>query len=127
MSRQLEEALKRVDAESRRPIIDSVVQRIHESITKQPIELLAFGHFTSDEMANKVRMLTRDSLMHESVCVGARDRIVWLAARYEEAIAQCTEHQRDLHEANMEIIRLKNLLRPVKPSIGEPPGPEEAV
>jgi hypothetical protein len=42
-------------------------------------ETMAFAHLSDPEMALKVRMLTRNQLDHESVCVGARDRIMYLS------------------------------------------------
>lgn len=118
---------KQIDAESAKPRIDHKVLDWHFAIAAKKLSELAFGHFNHHELAVKVRMLLRTDILHEAVLNGARDRIVWLAARYDEVVAQCAEHQRELHEARMEIVRLNNLLRPTATPIGEPPGPEIAV
>lgn len=47
---------------------------------------LTGGNLTHDEVAGRVRMLTRDQLNHESVCCMARDRIKWLAHRESELV-----------------------------------------
>jgi hypothetical protein len=47
-------------------------------------EAMVFGHLSDLEMAGKVRMLYRDQLDHEAVCVGARDRIMYLSQQNEE-------------------------------------------
>lgn len=49
---------------------------------------LSYGHLSHAEMASKVRMLMRHDLEHEGVCVGARDRIVWLAQREHDLLAE---------------------------------------
>jgi hypothetical protein len=49
---------------------------------------MVFSHLTNDEMATKVRMLTRSDLDHEAVCVGARDRIKSLASQIEKLEAE---------------------------------------
>lgn len=54
----------------------------------RPLAEITFGQYSHDWMANAVRMLMRNDLGHELVCVGARDRIVWLAARVVELEAQ---------------------------------------
>ena len=40
---------------------------------------MTYSRLSDLEMANKVRMLMRDDLSHEFVCVGARDRIMYLS------------------------------------------------
>jgi len=45
---------------------------------------MAFAHLSDLEMAGKVRMLYRSDLDHEAVCVGARDRIMYLSQQHEE-------------------------------------------
>lgn len=57
----------------------------HAQIGAQPLAGIFAGHLTHEQVANKVRMLFRDDLDHEAVCMMARDRIVWLAARVAEA------------------------------------------
>jgi len=54
----------------------------------KPLADIAYGHQSHDWMASKVRMLMRNDLDHEAVCTGARDRIVWLAARVKELEAE---------------------------------------
>lgn len=49
---------------------------------------LCFGHLSHIEMASKVRMLMRGDIEHEPICVGARDRIVWLAQREHDLLAE---------------------------------------
>lgn len=46
-------------------------------------DTMAFGHLTDLQMAGKVRMLMRSDLDHEAVCVGARDRIMYLSQQIE--------------------------------------------
>lgn len=41
---------------------------------------ISYGHLPDEVMAGRVRMLMRDELMHEAIVVGARDRILCLAA-----------------------------------------------
>lgn len=47
-------------------------------------EKMVFADLSDLEMASKVRMLMRHDLDHEAVCVGARDRIMYLSQRVEE-------------------------------------------
>ena len=49
---------------------------------------MAYSHLSDFEMAVKVRMLYRDTLEHESVCCGARDRIMYLSQQLETAIIE---------------------------------------
>jgi hypothetical protein len=44
---------------------------------------LAGDHLPDVEVASNVRMLMRDQLDHEAVCVTARDRIMWLSQENE--------------------------------------------
>lgn len=44
---------------------------------------MVFGHLSDLEVAGKVRMLMRNDLDHEAVCVGARDRIIYLSQEVE--------------------------------------------
>lgn len=41
---------------------------------------ISMSHLTDEMMASRVRMLMRDELPHEAVCVAARDRIMCLSA-----------------------------------------------
>lgn len=54
-------------------------------MTGDPVkkETMVFAELTDLQMANKVRMLMRDDLDHEAVCVGARDRIMYLSQQLE--------------------------------------------
>ncbi len=49
-------------------------------MTGDPVDpkTMTYGHLTDHQMADKVRMLMRDTLEHEAVCCGARDRIMFL-------------------------------------------------
>lgn len=47
-------------------------------------ETMCMGHLSDIEVANKVRMLYRDTLNHEAVCTAARDRIMYLSQRVDE-------------------------------------------
>lgn len=58
---------------------------------------MTFAELSDLEMANKVRMLMRKALEHEAVCVGARDRIMYLSQQVEGM--------------SQENIRLKNTLK----------------
>lgn len=48
-------------------------------------------HWSDEQVASKVRMLMRDDLDHEAVCVMARDRIVYLSAVVAERDRQIAE------------------------------------
>lgn len=52
-------------------------------MTGDPVtkETMAYAHLSDMEVASKVRMLFRDQLDHEAVCVGGRDRIMFLSQR----------------------------------------------
>lgn len=60
---------------------------------------LTGGNLTHDEVAGRVRMLTRDQLNHESICCMARDRIKWLAHRESELLGKVRELQVALDDA----------------------------
>jgi hypothetical protein len=49
---------------------------------------MVFADLSDLEMAGKVRMLMRGDLDHEAVCVGARDRIMYLSQQLAEALAE---------------------------------------
>ncbi len=58
-------------------------------------KIMVYGHLSDTEMAVKVRMLMRDTLSHEAVCCGARDRIMYLSQELERerrGIAECRSH-----------------------------------
>lgn len=44
---------------------------------------LAGDHLSDSEVASNVRMLMRDEIDHEAVCITARDRIMWLSQEVE--------------------------------------------
>jgi hypothetical protein len=44
---------------------------------------LAGDHMPDVEVASRVRMLMRDQIDHEAICVTARDRIMWLSQEVE--------------------------------------------
>ncbi|MDO8415537.1 MAG: hypothetical protein Q7S87_04935 [Agitococcus sp.] len=69
-------------------------------MTGDPIdkEKMCFGHLTDLEMANKVRMLYRDTLDHEAVVTGARDRIMWLSQENARLIAERDEYKAKMIE-----------------------------
>lgn len=50
-------------------------------MTGDPVDraTMVYGRLTDIEMADKVRMLMRDTLQHEAICCGARDRIMYLS------------------------------------------------
>jgi len=57
-------------------------------------EEMVYGKLSDLEMASKVRMLFRDTLEHETVCCGARDRIMYLSQQVErltEALNRISE------------------------------------
>jgi hypothetical protein len=58
----------------------------HVEIASKPFAELAGATFSNDDVANSVRMLTRNDLGHEAVCTVARDRIVWLAGRVDTGL-----------------------------------------
>lgn len=43
-----------------------------------------FAHLSDEWVANEVRMLMRDDLYHEAICMAARDRIMRLSLRVEQ-------------------------------------------
>ena len=45
---------------------------------------ISYPHLTDEQMAGKIRMLFRDSLDHEGVVCGARDRIMALAKAFDQ-------------------------------------------
>lgn len=44
-------------------------------------ERMCMGHLSDIEVADKVRMLMRNDLMHEATCTAGRDRIMYLSQR----------------------------------------------
>jgi hypothetical protein len=44
-----------------------------------------YAHLTDKEIATRVRMLLRGDLDHEALCTGARDRILNLSQKLQEA------------------------------------------
>ena len=48
-------------------------------------ETMCYGALSDIEMAGKVRMLYRDTLEHEAICTGARDRIMYLSQQLEKS------------------------------------------
>jgi hypothetical protein len=54
-------------------------------------EMMVFAELSDLEMASKVRMLMRGDLVHEAVCVGARDRIMYLSQQLAIALAKVEE------------------------------------
>jgi len=64
---------------------------------------MVYGHLSDLEMAVKVRMLFRDTLEHESVCCGARDRIMYLSqqvARLKNAMSWVVDNFPAIREAD---------------------------
>jgi hypothetical protein len=55
-------------------------------------ETMALGHLSDIEMAGKVRMLYRTDLDHEAICVGSRDRIMYLSQEVERLTALCQSY-----------------------------------
>ena len=62
----------------------------YERAQSSTLEELAMGDKSHREIAGMVRMLMRTDLQHEAVCLAARDRIAWLAARVEQLEAALT-------------------------------------
>lgn len=65
----------------------------HAEIGAKPLAETCGGHLSHDEAAATVRMLDRRDMAHEAVCMIARDRIVWLAARLAAAEQALTEER----------------------------------
>lgn len=70
-------------------VLELVEHAVPPHVTSQhaagrPLEQTAGGQYTHNQVASRVRMLYRFDLDHEGVCLMARDRIVWLAARVAE-------------------------------------------
>jgi hypothetical protein len=75
----------------------------NEHCSPGPHEIL-YSHLSDLEMANKVRMVTRNDFEHEPIVQGARDRILHLSQRVEEleraliAKAEWCDEDQDLPE-----------------------------
>jgi len=54
-------------------------------------EDMTYGKLSDLEMASKVRMLFRDTLEHEAVCCGARDRIMYLSQQVDRLENEVSE------------------------------------
>jgi len=83
---------------------------------------ISFPQLSDEHMANKVRMLYRSDLDHESVCLGARDRIKCLAAEKEQLLKACKDVLAALEKATQEtgeILWLHNTLPGVHESAME--------
>lgn len=70
-------------------------------MTGDPVDpkTMTYGWMTDLQMANKVRMLMRNTLEHEAVCCGARDRIMLLSQQLEKAMARTAHLERCLADA----------------------------
>lgn len=51
---------------------------------KETRSTMAYGHLSDIEVADKVRMLMRHDLNHESIVVAARDRIMYLSQQLQK-------------------------------------------
>jgi hypothetical protein len=81
------------------------------------IDQRAGVYMSHDDVAARVRMLSRDQLNHESVCTLARDRIKWLAWReseLEKANIQLADRNAELveqiRELHLELSDVRNSL-----------------
>ena len=60
----------------------------------------AYGHLSDEEIAVKIRMLFRDTIEHEAIVVGARDRIARLARRIRDLEAERDQFKTMVQEMN---------------------------
>lgn len=68
---------------------------------------ITYSKLSDSEMAGMVRMLMRSDLNHESVCVGARDRIMYLSQQLEK-LKSAVEHAKYLADAAQSFIEELN-------------------
>jgi hypothetical protein len=69
-------------------------------------EMMVFADLSDLELAFKVRMLMRGDLDHEAVCVGARDRIMYLSQQLAEALEMANVQSKLKESAEAELERV---------------------
>ena len=72
---------------------------------------IAGSHLTDTQVASAVRMLLRDQLNHEAVCLVARDRIVSLATERDQLKARLEAAEREqqrVHELANRLLDANN-------------------
>ena len=62
-----------------------------QKIVEDGYQTMPYSNLNHEQMAGKVRMLMRDTLEHEAICTGARDRIIYLANQVEDLKAAINE------------------------------------
>ena len=67
----------------------------------------AGAHFSDAEVASRVRMLMRDDIEHESICVMARDRIRYLSAALEARNLETERLKKSAELHGLELDRMK--------------------
>lgn len=71
---------------------------------------LSGANLSHDGVAGRVRMLSRDQLNHESICVMGRDRIKWLAWRETELVKQNNAQLSEIRELKLALADTRNQL-----------------
>lgn len=77
----------------------------HAGIAAKPLQELAGGDLSHDDVCRVVRMLYRDDIDHEGVLMIARDRIAWLAGQLAARDAKAARLAEQPADAATDFIR----------------------